>query len=185
MQVRVITMRYNEAYKGFSEDDLRGATFGREVLSVETHFFMHGNVPHLSLVLTLADREEGGEGARARMQTNAERLEEQIPEASRPVYLALKDWRNRTARERGVPAYSIGRNAQLAELVLKAPKTMAAIREIRGFGDAFCREYGEEVLKMLADVKPAEEKRQECRFPEGGDSEKRHSGRFDDEGGTS
>ena len=73
----------------------------------------------------------------------------------------MKDWRNRTARERGVPAYSIGRNAQLAELVLKAPKTLAALREVRGFGDAFCRTYGDEVLKMLADVKPAEAESEE------------------------
>lgn len=77
------------------------------------------------------------------------------------MYLALKDWRNRTARERGVPAYSIGRNAQLAELVLKAPKTMSALREVNGFGDAFCRNYGDEVLKMLAEVKPAEADAQE------------------------
>lgn len=74
MQVRVITMRYSEGYKGFCEDDLRGATFGREVLSVETHFYMHGNVPHLTLVLTLADREEGGEGMRSRMQSAASAL---------------------------------------------------------------------------------------------------------------
>lgn len=34
MQIRVITMRYSEGVQGFSEDALRSATFGREVLAV-------------------------------------------------------------------------------------------------------------------------------------------------------
>jgi hypothetical protein len=34
MQIRVITMRYSEGVQGFSEDALRRATFGREVLAV-------------------------------------------------------------------------------------------------------------------------------------------------------
>ena len=44
MQIRVVTLRYNEALQGFPEDALRTATFGREVLNVSEHFFVHGNV---------------------------------------------------------------------------------------------------------------------------------------------
>ena len=44
MQIRVLTLRYNEALQGFPEDALRTATFGREVLNVSEHFFVHGNV---------------------------------------------------------------------------------------------------------------------------------------------
>lgn len=33
MQLRVVTLRYNEAQQGFPEEALRAATFGREVLS--------------------------------------------------------------------------------------------------------------------------------------------------------
>ncbi len=51
MDVRVITLRYQEGVQGFSEDALRQATAGREVLEVREHFFTHGNVPHLALVL--------------------------------------------------------------------------------------------------------------------------------------
>ena len=52
MQVRVVTLRYSEGMQGFPEEALRKATFGREVLGVEEHFFTYGNVPHLALVLT-------------------------------------------------------------------------------------------------------------------------------------
>mgnify|MGYP003295820710 CR=1 FL=1 len=36
MQVRVITMKYSEGQQGFSEETLRSATFGRDVLACET-----------------------------------------------------------------------------------------------------------------------------------------------------
>ena len=66
MQVRVITMRYQEGLQGLSEDILQKVTFGKSVLSVSEHFFLHGNVPHLTLVLQLGDspQYENAEGFR-------------------------------------------------------------------------------------------------------------------------
>jgi hypothetical protein len=37
MQIRVVTLRYNEALQEFPEDVLKVATFGREVLNVSEH----------------------------------------------------------------------------------------------------------------------------------------------------
>lgn len=156
MQIRVITMRYQEGLQGFSEEALRTATFGREVLSMDQHFFLHGNVPHLVLTLQLADTEGGGYQRRDRNGSEAAKLEEKIPEAVRPIYKALREWRNSKAKEKGCPAYNIALNVQLAELVLKAPKSLAAMREIEGCTDKFCKQYGEELLGLLADVKPTE-----------------------------
>ena len=39
MQVRVITMRYQEGLQGFPEDALRAATFGKTVLDVRESAF--------------------------------------------------------------------------------------------------------------------------------------------------
>ena len=39
MQVRVITMRYQEGIQGFPEDALRAATFGKTVLDVRESAF--------------------------------------------------------------------------------------------------------------------------------------------------
>ena len=44
MDVRVITLRYQDALQGFSEEALRKAISGREVLEAREHFFTHGNV---------------------------------------------------------------------------------------------------------------------------------------------
>lgn len=40
-------MRYQEGLQGFSEDLLQKVTFGKTVLSVSEHFFLHGNVPQI------------------------------------------------------------------------------------------------------------------------------------------
>lgn len=153
MQVRVITMKYNEGQQGFSEEALRSATFGRDVLACETHFFTHGGAPHLTLVLQLADA-SGFDAERSfkPRDPNAPNPEEALPEELRGVYRDLKKWRNEKAKAEGRPAYAIARNTQLAELVAKAPKTKAAIKEIEGLGESFVERYGDEVLGMLAQV---------------------------------
>ena len=157
MQIRVITLRYNEAQQGFPEDALAKATFGREVLNVSEHFFVHGNVPHLTLVLSLGDAPhyENAESFRRR-DPNAPDPETLIPEAAVPYYRALKKWRNETAKEEGRPAYAIARNSQFVDLVKAAPKTLAALKEIEGFGESFCERYGQKVLELIAEMPKAE-----------------------------
>ncbi|MEI6150169.1 MAG: HRDC domain-containing protein [bacterium] len=166
MDVRVLTLRYQEGQQGFPEGALRQATAGREVLEVREHFFTHGNVPHVALVLLLGDGAGDDGGFRSR-NPNAPDPEESIPEDRRPVYRDLKRWRNDRAKTDGKPAYAIARNVQLAEIVNKAPKSLAALKEIEGLGEAFCRDYGAAVLELVKtlpeatqDEKPHHEERQ-------------------------
>ncbi len=141
-------MRYNEALQGLPEDALKAATFGREVLSVTEHFFVHGNVPHLTLVLSLGDSPHyENAGSYRPRDPNAPNPEDGLTDAQKTCYRALKTWRNETAKAEGRPAYAIARNTQLAELAKAAPKSMAALKEIDGFGEGFCDKYGQRVLE--------------------------------------
>lgn len=151
MDVRVITLRYQEGTQGFPEGALRQATAGREVLDIREHFFQHGNVPHLALVLLLGDGPTGPEGFRPR-DPNAPNPEETLPEERRPFYRDLKRWRNERAKADGKPAYAIARNAQLAEIVLRAPKSLGDLKEVAGIGEGFCRDYGAEVLELVRNL---------------------------------
>ena len=156
MDVRVITLRYQEGLQGFPEEALRRAISGREVLEAREHFFMHGNVPHLALTLLLGDAPAGGDGFRRRAGPDPE---EGLEEARRPLYRDLKRWRNDRARADGKPAYAVARNAQLAEIARRVPRSLAGLKEIEGIGEAFCRDYGAEVLGLMPDVTaPAPEK---------------------------
>ena len=148
MDVRVITLRYQDGTQGFPEGALRQATAGREVLEAREHFFLYGNVPHLALVLLLGDG-PSTEGWKPR-DPNAPNPEESVAEALRPLYRDLKRWRNDRAKADGKPAYAVARNTQLAEIVNKAPKSLADLKEVPGIGEAFCRDYGKEVLELVA-----------------------------------
>jgi len=158
MDVRVITLRYQEGQQGFPEGALRQATAGREVLEAREHFFTHGNVPHLALVLLLGDGPDS-EGWKPR-DPNAPNPEESVPEDRRPFYRDLKRWRNDRAKADGKPAYAIARNTQLAEIVKRAPKSLSDLKEVEGIGEAFCRDYGAEVLELVRAI-PAEAVKEE------------------------
>ena len=102
MQVRVVTMRYQEGLQGFPEDALRAATFGKTVLDVREHFFLHGNVPHLALVLQLGDAPAYADAGGFRPRgLDAPDPAEGLTDAQRGVYRALRAWRNETARAEG------------------------------------------------------------------------------------
>ena len=152
MQIRVVTLRYNEALQGFPEDVLKAVTFGREVLNATEHFFVHGNVPHLTLVLSLGDssRYENAGSYRQR-DPNAPNPEEGLTDEQKMRYRALKAWRNETAKSEGRPAYASARNTQLAELVKAMPQSLSGIREVEGLGDGFCEKYGTKVLNLIGE----------------------------------
>lgn len=155
MQIRVVTLRYSEALQGFPEDSLSRVTFGREVLDVYEHFYVHGNVPHLTLVLRLGETRNFENAASYRPRDpNASNPEDELPDSAKAVYRALKQWRNETAKSEGRPAYAIARNAQLAELARMAPKTVAAIKQVNGFGEGFAMRYGEKILTLLSEIPP-------------------------------
>jgi ATP-dependent DNA helicase RecQ len=146
MDVRVVTLRYQDGQQGFPEGALRQATAGREVLEAREHFFTHGNVPHLAVVLLLGD---GPSEARYPRDPSAPDPESSLPEERRGLYRDLRRWRNERAKADGKPAYAVARNAQLAEIVIRAPKTLAELKEVAGIGEAFCRDYGAAVLDRV------------------------------------
>lgn len=150
MYVKVITLRYDERLQGFPEGALREAAAGREVLEVRDHFFLHGGVPHVALVLLLGDG--AGEGGYRLRHPNAPDPEESLAEDRRPVYRELKRWRNERAKADGKPAYAIARNVQLAEIVNRAPKSLEGLKSVEGIGEGFCRDYGAEVLELVRNL---------------------------------
>ena len=117
------------------------------MLEAREHFFTHGNVPHLALVLLLGDG--AGDGGFRSRGSNAPDPEETIAEDRRSLYRDLKRWRNERAKADGKPAYAIARNVQLAEIVNRAPKSLEGLKAIEGIGEAFCRDYGNDVLELV------------------------------------
>lgn len=151
MELRVITLRYSEGIQGFPEDALRKICSGREVLEVSEHFFVYGNVPHLTLVVKLGGEQTTHNVWRERAK-DAPDLELELPEDRRALYRALKKWRNDRAKAEGKPAYAIGRNTLILEIVKAMPKSLSELKEVSGMGDASVSAYGKEILEIVANT---------------------------------
>ncbi|MBN2491014.1 MAG: HRDC domain-containing protein [Planctomycetes bacterium] len=148
MRVRVITLAYSEALGGFPEQALSEALSGQEVLELRDHFFLHAGRPHIALVLAVAQGAAGGPG-RAQRTGQGEDAARLLPPDRVPVYRSLRQWRNDRARADGIPSYLIARNSQLAQICLRAPRTMEDLRAIDQIGEATCAKYGAELLAMV------------------------------------
>mgnify|MGYP006292380535 CR=1 FL=1 len=153
MRVRVLTLRYEEGLHGFPEEALRDACAGREVLDVREHYFIHGNVQHVSLLLLLSDEGTHKEPVGRRGKDAGDTL----PEHLRPLYRSLREWRNDQARKEGIPSYVIARNVQLAEICRRLPASKAQLKEIDGIGEAVCGKYGDTIVAMVkeSDIQPS------------------------------
>lgn len=149
MRVKIVTLEYDERLRGFSQDALDRACSGGTLLDVREHFFVHAGSPHLALVMTVDD-------ASVRVPNRGE------PDPGRELspqlqglYNSLRHWRNEKAKADGVPAYVLFRNTQLAEICRRLPRTMAALQEIEGLGEATARKYGEDLLALMPAEQPA------------------------------
>lgn len=98
MQVRVITLRYSDSLQGFPEEALRQATAGATVIEAREHFFVHGGMPHLTVVLLL-DRADTRPAIRDDPGAD-------LPESLRPLYRDLGQWRNARAKTDSIPNYA-------------------------------------------------------------------------------
>jgi len=143
---RLVTLKYDRELSGFPEDALRAAQSSGVLLEVREHWFDQGGVPHIALLLLL-DEGRGGSG-KSRLFA-AEDPGNELPDALKPLYRVLRQWRNDRAKEEGVPAYTLFRNAQLAEICRRSPRSLAALREIEGVGEATCRKYGADLLALF------------------------------------
>jgi superfamily II DNA helicase RecQ len=152
MDIRVVTLRYSDGIQGFPEDALLKVCSGREVLDVREHFFVHGNVPHMAVVLLLGD----AGGGRSRRPSGPDPSEE-LPDDRKGLYRELKSWRNERAKVDGVPSYVIARNVQVAEICKRLPRTLAELKEIDGIGEATCEKYGRDILARIPEDLPAVE----------------------------
>ncbi|MGI4750381.1 MAG: helix-turn-helix domain-containing protein [Janthinobacterium lividum] len=65
------------------------------------------------------------------------------------LHNALRNWRNRLAEEKNMPAYVILHQKVLDSLVETLPSTLAELETIKGIGTSKVQQYGEEILAYI------------------------------------
>ena len=62
---------------------------------------------------------------------------------------ALRLWRRQRASDDGVPAYVVFHDTTLAEIAEARPRSLPALRRVRGMGPTKLERYGEEILAVI------------------------------------
>lgn len=65
------------------------------------------------------------------------------------LYMALKNWRDDTAAEHNIETYLVLPTRALLELVELLPATPAALKKVKGIGEAKSKRYGTEILEII------------------------------------
>ena len=148
---------------GFSnQDELDEALSEPNVVSVERQFFQQGDSARFAFVVTYG---EAGSGfARPRSAAYGSRkkkiyptdkdIESALPEDRRPVYEALRENRNATAKGQKESGWMLANNYQLAHIVCRAPKSKEALRKIHEIGEKYCEMCGEFALEQVKGLEP-------------------------------
>ena len=82
---------------------------------------------------------------------------EVLSEADFAVFAKLRNLRKELAEKEGVPAYALFTNEQLAEMVQRRARSLTAMKEIEGVGDARIEKYGAQFLAVLKGEDPSPE----------------------------
>ncbi len=122
---------------------------GKEVAYIRLHLTEEGweaERPDLSTV-QLEDLPVGGAKGKKQKKAAAEPVD--LDETGELVAEALRAWRGRHARERGVPAFMVLNNRALASVAAARPQSPDDLLGVHGIGPRFVERYGEEVLKLV------------------------------------
>ena len=152
MTLRLVTVAYDPATGTFPEDPLAGIE--GELLSVVEHFFSYDGLPHLLLVCYLRVPGEGSGKKRPvdRRRVQAPRLDPrtELSPDERALYDRIRAWRQARAEAEGQPPYTLLTNRQAADVARHAPRTLAALKEIKGIGDAKAGSFGQDLLAVVS-----------------------------------
>lgn len=143
MKLRVFTLR---ADANGVLDDRVAADFlaDKDVLDCSEHFFVHERTPTLVLVVSYREIDHAAGRGEPRKDWRAD-----LDPAGQRLYDELRTWRGRRARRDGLPPYLILNNREMAEVAMRRPGTLTALREVQGVGEAKAGRWGDELLAVV------------------------------------
>lgn len=136
---KIITIPFNRNQKGFDDEFLNRFILNKHLQSCNVVFFEDGEDKYWSVFLEYEQvlTEISGSG------------EDELKGAQKILFDRLRGWRKERAEKDGVPVYIVGTNKELISIVKLAPKSLEALKGVRGFGNRKITMYGEEIIKIL------------------------------------
>jgi superfamily II DNA helicase RecQ len=147
MQVRVFMVPVKQA--GPLETEMNAFLRGHRVLSLRKEFVADGDNSYWAFCAEYLDGPvPAGSGEMGAKGPKVDYREVLKPEEFK-LFSRLRDWRRVVAERDGVPVYTVFTNEQLAQVAQKGAKSLAALREVDGVGDARIEKYGQALLGIV------------------------------------
>ncbi len=150
MLIKIFTLKFSEVLEGFDDQELRGFLAGKQIISVCERFFIKDNVPYWTIMLRYKSDADiaYSEGKEEQRDARKDEYRSLLDENSMPIFNLLRDWRNKQAKDEGVPPYILFTNRQIAEIASKSPENLNQLAAIEGVGKNKLEKYGKEVLAV-------------------------------------
>jgi hypothetical protein len=158
-EARILTIAWDASTGIFDDSILREYLTEREILVSEPHFFVHAGQPYWTVYIETRplqgstakswQRKELSGDLNSESDRAYEKLLSELDENERARYQRILQWRREASRREGVPHYVLCTNRQALDLARRAPKSLQAIAEIRGFGHKKIQKHGKEILEVL------------------------------------
>jgi superfamily II DNA helicase RecQ len=121
---KIITIPFNRSQKGFNEEVLSKFILNNQVKFHRAEFFQDGEDAHWTVFLEYDPLVEKA----------SEREIDGLDEPQRMLLERLKAWRKEKGEKDGVPVYIVCTNRELADIAVQAPRTLEALKAVKGFG---------------------------------------------------
>ena len=138
--LRIMTVEFDPIKKGFDDASIKAFFAGKSLTSIKKSFFKQSGRYYWTFAIEYE-------------QYSIEKSDEIILESDKQkdVYIALKEWRNDLAAEKGNPPYVIFTNNQLKQIAIANPTNVDSIKNIRGIGSKKASEYANNVLAIISE----------------------------------
>jgi len=144
---KIFTLKFDSLTGAFDDGPLQEFLTHKEVLSLREHFFVKDEIPYLTIVAHYTMPPLTTPGGNVK---EGESWRTMLTENDISLFNTLRTWRQKKARDSGVPPYIICTNAQLAAIACRRSHSLNALSLIEGIGRAKIEKYGRELLQITS-----------------------------------
>ncbi|MDZ7699389.1 MAG: HRDC domain-containing protein [Deltaproteobacteria bacterium] len=132
-----------------AETELNRFLRSQRVLTVHREFVSQGENSFWAMAVEyLSDGSDAAQKSAGRKRVDYREI---LSPEDFTLFVKLRDWRKQAAEKEAVPVYTIFTNEQLAEMAKRKIKSKENLKEISGVGEARVKNYGDAVLKLVAE----------------------------------
>jgi len=148
--LKVFTLKFNDKIEGFNDEIIYNFLCNKEVISWKSYFFERRNDNFWTIVLEYKHAASQSEDIPGKPRGKRdETYKNLLSENDWPLFKRLREWRGETSKAQGIPPYIICKNIQLAKIAVTRPKSLNALQEIDGIGNAKKEKYGADILELI------------------------------------